>query len=88
MFLLHAALGEKDLAFAALEQALVEREFYLAWLPFGRGHMELTSLESDPRWPVFIEKVKAAMQAGASAATVIPDNEKRPGSRAVDSRGA
>ncbi len=24
------------------------------------------SLESDPRWPVFIEKVKAAVQAGAS----------------------
>jgi tetratricopeptide (TPR) repeat protein len=64
---LHAALGENDLAFAALEQALVEREFFLAWLPIGRGHIELISLESDPRWPVFIEKVKAALQAGASA---------------------
>ncbi len=65
--LLHAALQENDLAFAALEQALVEREFFLAWLPGGRVHIELMSLESDPRWPVFIEKVKAAVQAGASA---------------------
>ena len=64
---LHAALGENDLAFAALQQALVEGEFFLAWLPFGRGHIELISLESDPRWPVFIEKVKAAVQGGASA---------------------
>jgi tetratricopeptide (TPR) repeat protein len=67
---LHAALGENDLAFAALEKALVEREFFLAWLPVGRGHIELMSLESDPRWPVFIEKVKAAVQAGASAAAL------------------
>jgi len=63
---LHAALGENDLAFAALDQALVEREFFLAWLLVGRSHIELISLESDPRWPVFIEKVKAAVQAGAS----------------------
>ncbi len=67
LYHLHAALGENDLAFAALEQALVEREFLLAWLPVGRGHIELISLESDPRWPVFIEKVKAAVQAGAGA---------------------
>ena len=67
LYLLHAALGEIDRAFAALEQALVERESFLAWSPFGRSHLELMSLESDPRWPVFIEKVKAAMQAGAGA---------------------
>ena len=53
--------------FAALEQALVEREFLLAWLPVGCSFIDLMSLESDPRWPVFIEKVKAAVQAGASA---------------------
>jgi tetratricopeptide (TPR) repeat protein len=64
---LHAALGENDLAFAALVQALVEREFFLAWLSVRRSFFDLTSLESDPRWPVFIEKVKAAMRAGASA---------------------
>ena len=64
---LHAALGENDLAFAALEQALVEREFFLAWLAVRRSHIELMNLESDPRWPVFIEKVKAAVQASASA---------------------
>ena len=64
---LHAALGENDLAFAALEQALVERECFLAWLPAGRFFIELLSLESDPRSPVFIEKVKAAVHAGASA---------------------
>jgi hypothetical protein len=55
-----------SLAFAALEQALVEREFFLAWLSVGRGHIEIMSLESDPRWLVFIEKVKAAVEAGAS----------------------
>ena len=64
---LHAALGDNDLAFAALEQALDEREFFLAWFPVGRDHIDLISLEPDPRWPVFIEKVKAAVQAGASA---------------------
>jgi hypothetical protein len=67
MYLLHAALGENDLAFAALEQALVERESFLAWLPVGRSLIALMSLESDPRWPVFIAKVKAAVQARASA---------------------
>ena len=66
MSFLHAALGENDLAFAALEQALVEREFFLAWLPVRRSHIELISLEPDPRWPVFIEKVKAAVEAAAS----------------------
>ncbi len=64
---LHVALGENDLAFAALEQALVEREPFLPWLPVRRHFIELLSLESDPRWPVFIEKVKAAVQAGAGA---------------------
>ena len=64
---LHAALGENDLAFAALEQALVERECFLAWFPSRRSSNELMSLESDPRWPVFIEKVKAAVHGGASA---------------------
>jgi hypothetical protein len=39
----------------------------LAWFPVRRSLIELMSLESDPRWPVFIEKVKAAVQAGASA---------------------
>ncbi|HVA45901.1 MAG TPA: hypothetical protein VNH11_05890 [Pirellulales bacterium] len=55
------------MAFAALEQALIEREPFLAWCPVRRNHMELVSLESDPRWPVFIEKVKAAVEAGAGA---------------------
>ncbi|HVA45195.1 MAG TPA: protein kinase [Pirellulales bacterium] len=67
LYHLHAGLGENDLAFAALEQALIEREPFLAWCPIRRSHMELMSLESDPRWPVFIEKVKAAMQAGGRA---------------------
>jgi tetratricopeptide (TPR) repeat protein len=67
LYRLHAALGENDLAFAALEQALVEREFLLVWLADRRSLIELMSLESDPRWPVFIEKVKAAVQGGGSA---------------------
>jgi serine/threonine protein kinase/tetratricopeptide (TPR) repeat protein len=66
LYHLHAALGENDLAFTALDQALVEREYFLAWLAAGRSHLELMHLESDPRWPVFIEKVKAAVQAGVS----------------------
>jgi serine/threonine protein kinase/tetratricopeptide (TPR) repeat protein len=66
---LHAALGENDLAFAALERALVEREFLLTWLPVRRGPIELLSLESDPRWPGFLEKVKATVQASSSAET-------------------
>jgi hypothetical protein len=36
-------------------------------LPAGRSLIDLMSLESDPRWPVFVEKVKAAVQTGASA---------------------
>jgi hypothetical protein len=47
--------------------SLVEREFFLAWLPVRGFHIELMSLESDLRWPVFIEKVNAAAQAGARA---------------------
>jgi len=62
---LHAAFCEHDLAFAALEKALVEREFFLMWLPVRRGPIELLALESDPRWPTLIEKVKAAMQASS-----------------------
>jgi tetratricopeptide (TPR) repeat protein len=67
LYNLHTALGENDLAFAALEQALVEREFFLAWFPLRRSAIELMSLEADPRWPAFIEKVKAAVRAGGSA---------------------
>jgi serine/threonine-protein kinase len=70
LYHLHAALGKNDLAFAALEQALVERECFLAWFPGRRSHIELMNLESDPRWPVFIEKVKAAVQACASSPRV------------------
>jgi hypothetical protein len=61
-----ATVEENNLAFAALVQALVERECFLAWFNVGRSLIELVSLESDPRWPLFIEKVKAAVQAGAS----------------------
>jgi len=50
-----------------VEQALVERDLFLAWLPVGRSLINLMGLESDPRWPVFIEKVKAAVEAGAGA---------------------
>jgi tetratricopeptide (TPR) repeat protein len=67
LYRLHPALGENDPAFAALEQALIERECFLAEFAVGRSHFEFMSLESDPRWPVFIEKVQAAVQAGGSA---------------------
>ena len=46
---------------------MIERECFLSWLSVGGSNIELMSLESDPRWPVFIEKVKAAVEAGASA---------------------
>jgi len=38
------------------EPVLVEREFFLAWLRVRRSHIELMSLESNPRWPVFVGK--------------------------------
>lgn len=63
----HAVLRENEPAFAALEQALVERDCFLAWLPVGRSLNELMNLESDPLWPVFVEKVKAAVQADGRA---------------------
>ncbi|HET6879133.1 MAG TPA: hypothetical protein VFI31_03195 [Pirellulales bacterium] len=52
---------------SALEQALVEFELFLAWLPVRRSHLELASLKSGPRRPLFIEKVKAAVEPAASA---------------------
>jgi serine/threonine-protein kinase len=61
---LHAAIGENDLAFATLERALAEREL---WLPLPRAIAGLTPLESDPRWPVFIGKVEAARRASSNA---------------------
>jgi serine/threonine protein kinase/Tfp pilus assembly protein PilF len=59
---LHAALGENDLAFAALEKAFAERDLFLQWLPARHTPVELLTLEPDPRWQALVEKVHAAMQ--------------------------
>jgi serine/threonine-protein kinase len=50
---LHAGLGKNDLAFAALERALAEREL---WLSLPRALVQLITLASDPRWSVFNRK--------------------------------
>jgi eukaryotic-like serine/threonine-protein kinase len=59
---LHAAFGEHDLAFAALERALAEREL---WLPLARTMAGLTSLASDRRWLEFVSKVQAVRRASS-----------------------
>jgi TolB-like protein len=61
---LHAGLGENDLAFAALERALAEREL---WLSLLGAVVELSTLASDPRWTEFIRKVEAGIRARSSA---------------------
>jgi len=61
---LHAVSGEIHPAFATLERALAEREF---WLPLLRLMPELTRLASDPRWPEFVAKVEAVRRASCSA---------------------
>jgi tetratricopeptide (TPR) repeat protein len=57
---LHAAFGELDLAFAALERAFSEREL---WLPHPNAMTGLSPLKSDPRWLKFVRKVEAAKRA-------------------------
>jgi len=51
---LHAGLGDKDRAFAALEKARASRDPSMAWL---RENTELTPLFSDPRWNELLRKV-------------------------------
>ncbi len=55
--ILHAALGEMDLAFIALEQAFKEREI---WLPQIRGMTGLDLLSADKRWGKFVSKIEQA----------------------------
>jgi predicted Zn-dependent protease len=53
----HAARGEADPAFEWLERAYVQRDSGLAWTkidPF------LRPLHADPRWGVFLRKMKLA----------------------------
>ncbi len=58
--ILHAALGDRDAAFASLEQAFKEREL---WLPQIRAMTGLDLLATDPRWAQFVRKVEQAKQA-------------------------
>jgi len=62
----HAALGENDQAFAALERALAEREL---WLPLAHAMTGLRILASDPRWPLFLGKVAAIVRASSMPAS-------------------
>jgi serine/threonine-protein kinase len=60
--IVHAGLGENDLAFAMLEHALETRELGVLWLAATpQGLIELIPLEKDPRWPTFRAKVQAAV---------------------------
>jgi serine/threonine protein kinase/tetratricopeptide (TPR) repeat protein len=63
---LYAAFGENDAAFAALDQSLEDRDPWISWIANMRTMVEFFSLESDPRWPTFVEKVQNALRAGAS----------------------
>ncbi len=73
---LHAALGENDLAFAALEEAFAERDLFLQWLPARRSPIELLTLESDPRWEALVEKVAAAMQPVTTYPSPPPERQR------------
>ena len=69
---LHAGLGETDLAFAALERALAEREL---WLPMSKALIEFASLASDKRWPEFVHKVEMIWR-GNSTGVLAPGSGK------------
>ena len=69
---LHAGLGETDLAFAALERALAEREL---WLPMSKALIEFASLASDKRWPEFVHKVEMIWR-GNSTGVLAPSSGK------------
>jgi tetratricopeptide (TPR) repeat protein len=50
----HAALGEKDEAFAFLEEAFETRDFRLVWL---KSEPAVDSLRSDPRFPDLLRRL-------------------------------
>ena len=50
----HAALGEKDKAFAALNRAYEDREFYISLL---KVDQRLDPLRSDPRFAELVRRV-------------------------------
>ena len=51
---LYASLGDNDTAFEWLETAFQQRDGGLSWI---LGNVYLKNLESDPRYPVFLEKL-------------------------------
>ena len=51
---IHAALGEKDQAFAWFETAYEERSFYLSWF---KVEPELDPLRSDPRFKNLLQRL-------------------------------
>jgi TolB-like protein/Flp pilus assembly protein TadD len=52
-----AALGENDVAFAALERSVASRDPSVSWL---RNNWPLRPLEADPRWPALLRRVGLA----------------------------
>lgn len=54
---IYAALGQKDEAFAALQQALQERDGYLVWL---RADAAVDPLRADPRFQELLAHIGAA----------------------------
>lgn len=61
--LVYAGLGEVDAAFAALDRAFEEREFWLPWIGLYRV---FDGLHADPRWPEFVARVEAAKRASST----------------------
>jgi TolB-like protein/tetratricopeptide (TPR) repeat protein len=51
---IYASIGEKDLAFAALDKAVAERDPACAWY---RENFFLQNLHGDPRWPILLKRI-------------------------------
>jgi TolB-like protein/tetratricopeptide (TPR) repeat protein len=51
---IYASMGERDLAFVALDKAVAERDPACAWY---KENFFLQNLHGDPRWPALLKKV-------------------------------
>lgn len=52
----HAALGERDRAFAALDEALEARSWYMTWLPVDPS---LDPVRADPRFAALLQRMRS-----------------------------
>lgn len=87
--LVHAALGERDAAFACLEEAYEQRDAWLVWI---RTEASLDTLRPDPRFESLARRVggaagernRAAEGAGGGQAAAMLPAAGTQGSRAAD----